>query len=127
MHLTTILLFKAFLTASTFVGAIPQGVSNRTLGFPISKTESAVQSDSNDWGKQAFAQALEHGIDPTGPHPSDFLEHHGDHISFKAGSKFAIWAAAQSGRTDKAHLERRNSDLNVMYAPFCLVTTKFEG
>jgi hypothetical protein len=38
------------------------------------------------------------GVDPTSDHPSDYVSANTQYISFAAGSKFSIWAAAQGGR-----------------------------
>jgi len=44
-----------------------------------------------------------------------YTEDNGKVITFKEGSKFALWAAAQGALTDKAAVERLDSDLAMMY------------
>jgi len=44
-----------------------------------------------------------------------YTQDNGKGITFKEGSKFALWAAAQGALTDKAAVERLGSDLAMMY------------
>ncbi|KAF8538941.1 hypothetical protein BDD12DRAFT_883805 [Trichophaea hybrida] len=98
------------LTTNSIAGAIPQGVASRSPNLP-----QGIQTSSNEFAKEAYVQALKLGIDPAGPHPLDFDKRDGNVIYFKDGSHYGIWAAAQGARTDQLALERRNSDLNLIY------------
>jgi hypothetical protein len=110
-----LLIALLLLTTNSLARAILQGVASRSPNLP-----QGIQTSSNEFAKEAYAQALKLGIDPTGPHPLDFDIHDGNVIYFKDGSHYGIWAAAQGARTDQVALERRNSDLNLMYVPTCL-------
>ncbi|KAF8245125.1 hypothetical protein K440DRAFT_663010 [Wilcoxina mikolae CBS 423.85] len=48
------------------------------------------------FAQDAYRKAMDNGVDPDGPMPEDFTENNGRWISFAEGSKFALWAAAQS-------------------------------
>ncbi|KAF8245500.1 hypothetical protein K440DRAFT_646204 [Wilcoxina mikolae CBS 423.85] len=90
-----VLFILAISTLVTCIPALPKGI----------------QTHSNAFALAAFSKALELGIDPAGQHPSDYIEDNGKVITFKAGSKFALWVAAQGARTDKAALEKRDSEM----------------
>ncbi|KAF8542002.1 hypothetical protein BDD12DRAFT_877286 [Trichophaea hybrida] len=56
---------------------------------------------TDDFSERAYQIALELGVDPDGPYPTDFTEYVGNQITFAAGSKFSLWAAAQHSRKVK--------------------------
>ncbi|KAF8244586.1 hypothetical protein K440DRAFT_665972 [Wilcoxina mikolae CBS 423.85] len=67
-----------------------------TLAFFI-----AITLATDDFSESAYQKALEHGVDPDGPYPTDFTENTGKRITFSAGSKFSLWAAARHSRKVK--------------------------
>ncbi|KAF8250364.1 hypothetical protein K440DRAFT_673980 [Wilcoxina mikolae CBS 423.85] len=55
----------------------------------------------------AHQKALDHGVDPMGPMPNDYIEDNGQFISYDGDSQFALWASAQR----KPLLKRDVNDL----------------
>ncbi|KAF8247654.1 hypothetical protein K440DRAFT_643513 [Wilcoxina mikolae CBS 423.85] len=99
------------LITTNLICAMPQGSAEKAAGAqsesaPASYPRSPLKLPNparkihplSGWEKSAFEKAKSMGIDPAGPQPSDFIEDTGTYIAFGAGSKFAHWAAAQSGR-----------------------------
>ncbi|KAF8247309.1 hypothetical protein K440DRAFT_682589 [Wilcoxina mikolae CBS 423.85] len=116
------MLFKPLITVlfmvTTLVGAVPQVVSERKLLGSVAMKHSSSQTEAKNIVTNAFSKALKLGINPAGTRPTDYIKDNGRYITFRSGSKFAAWVNAQSGRKEKAALERRydsNSDLDVVY------------
>jgi hypothetical protein len=96
MHLSTLsLLFLAALAA-----ALPQPVS------PSHPFTLATHETSNSFADYAFEKCKELGIDPHGKHPDDFTSDDSTGRHFEAGSKYALWVAAQNSEKMRK-LERK--------------------
>ncbi|KAF8539087.1 hypothetical protein BDD12DRAFT_805633 [Trichophaea hybrida] len=62
---------------------------------------------------------LERGIDPHGPHPTDFDHDNGESVTFKEDSDFAVWVAAQSG-LKKRNAQKDGTNIDVYFFLFSL-------
>ncbi|KAF8536129.1 hypothetical protein BDD12DRAFT_982922 [Trichophaea hybrida] len=81
---------------------VTEAFTSRHLSPRMPKFESDISSCSTDmFAQDAYRKAMDNGIDPDGPMPEDFTENNGRWISFAEGSKFALWAAAQSAVVSK--------------------------
>jgi hypothetical protein len=132
----TISILSVLFMASALVGATPQGIDKRS---PISygsslftkrdPAMSETHDHSNDFAEEAFKKCKEHGIDPDGLMPTDYTSDDGESISFKEGSKFALWIAAQNSRHSEGLTKRKGgSGINVMYVSHCIrVVTRVGG
>ncbi|KAF8248802.1 hypothetical protein K440DRAFT_238475 [Wilcoxina mikolae CBS 423.85] len=72
------------------------------------------------FASRAYKRALERGIDPHGPHPTDFDHDNGESVTFKEDSDFAVWAAAQSG-LKKRNAQKDGTNIDVVYVFFLLL------
>ncbi|KAF8244992.1 hypothetical protein K440DRAFT_646665 [Wilcoxina mikolae CBS 423.85] len=89
LTIALILLFHLFTIVSS--AATPTGNSPPTIPSP------SQQSHSRRTLPSAFTKAVAAGVDPLGAHPADYISANSQYISFAAGSKFELWAAAQLG------------------------------
>jgi hypothetical protein len=72
---------------------------------------------TDDFSERAYEKALELGVDPDGPYPTDFTKNDGNRFTFEAGSKFSLWAAAQHSRKVK---RAASGSINMTYClPSC--------
>jgi hypothetical protein len=122
------MLLLLHLLLLTFAAAFPQGKPNEAIDISVVPKGLAVRGAAGDTSVGGFSelsrratpkavaangavdtsQAQTLGIDPRGPMPNDYISDNGRSISFKAGSKFAAWAAAQAADTT-------GLELSVMY------------
>jgi hypothetical protein len=109
MHLPTLsLLFLVALAA-----ALPQPVS------PSHPFTLATHETSNSFADYAFEKCKELGIDPHGKHPDDFTSDDGTGRHFEAGSKYALWVAAQNSekirKSERKLGRRKDHGISVTY------------
>jgi hypothetical protein len=111
MHLSTILptILLSALASATAIPK-PQPV------FPVPKPFIGLKASSNNFAEYAYDICKELGIDPHGSHPDDFTSDDGHGHHFEAGSKYALWAAAQNSVKMVVDKEKRDdSSISVVY------------
>ncbi|KAF8246635.1 hypothetical protein K440DRAFT_683807 [Wilcoxina mikolae CBS 423.85] len=90
MRFSAQFLSLVLMASAASVGALPSANSS-----PL-KLPSYTNPDVYDeYVAQACQKALEHGVDPDGPMPTDFIEDNGQTIRFEDGSNFSLWIVAQ--------------------------------
>ncbi|KAF8253451.1 hypothetical protein K440DRAFT_657395 [Wilcoxina mikolae CBS 423.85] len=99
------LLFLLFLTVTSLPEPLPTSTKKKPKSI-------AIQPHSNNIALEAHTLATKLGIDPAGPHPSDYEKYNGKYFTFKKGSKFATWVAAQGARLD-ADVVSGNSEIGI--------------